>query len=143
MAKMKITFDGFATLAEKIDRAGGNVKRAVDEALQATQNVIQGHLRDAAAPYAKKGGGRRGYATGRMYESILSDQKPEWVGDEASIGVGFDLSTPGGIHSIFVMYGTPRMAKDPAVYNAIRGKATQDEIAEKQEEILRKHLSER
>jgi hypothetical protein len=38
------------------------------------------------------------------------------------------------------MYGTPRMAKNPKVYNAIKGTKVKNEIAKKQEEIMKKHL---
>lgn len=138
MAKMKILFDGFEDLAAAIDRAGGDLHEAVNEALMETQKCIQQNLSSAAAPYAAKG--KKGYATGRMYGTIIGDGAVEWNGPVASVHVGFGLSQKGGWHSIFVMYGTPRMAKDTAVYNAIRGTATKAQIAKLQEEIMSKYL---
>ena len=35
----------------------------------------------------------------------------------------------GGLPSIFLMYGTPRMKKDSKVYNAVYGKKTMDEVS--------------
>lgn len=159
MAKMSITFSGFDDLMKEIERAGQRVKPAVDEALEASQKIIQKELTTAAAPYARKGGGK-GYATGKMYKAILKDPKPEWNGTVATIKVGFDLKKKGGIHSIFIMYGTARHApanqygspkkaapktikteKDPRVFDAVFGKRIKDEIKSKQEEILRKYLS--
>lgn len=140
MAKMELVFDGFAGLAEKIDRMGGNMKSAVDEALLKAQKIVQDNLKEAVAPYAKKGGGQKGYATGKMYRAIINDRQVYWAGDTATVNVGFDLETPGGFHSIFVMYGTPKMSKDTKIYNAIRGKSVQDEISKAQEKILKKHL---
>lgn len=136
--KMKILFSGFEDLAADIDRAGGDLKEAVNEALQETQNLIQQNVASAAAPYAAKG--RKGYATGKMYGTIIADGRVDWQGSVASIDTGFRIRENGGWHSIFVMYGTPRMQKDSKVYNAIKGAATKNQIAKVQEEILMKHL---
>lgn len=141
MAKMKIIFDGFADLAEQIDKAGKDLKTAVDEALTETQQIVQNNLEQAANTYARKGGGLKGYATGEMFSTILSDARIEWAGNVAVVHVGFDLNAPGGFHSIFVMYGTPRMAKDPKIYNAILGAKTRKQIAEAQEKIMQKYVT--
>lgn len=138
MAKMQILFEGFEDLAAAIDRQEGDLKTAVDDALVETQKLIQSNLTAAAAPYAGKG--RKGYAKGHMYSTIVGDGAVEWSGSVASVDVGFMLPENGGWHSIFVMYGTPRMAKDSAVYNAIRGSATKAQIAQKQQEVIEKYL---
>lgn len=140
MAKMSITFKGFEKLAEDIDAIGGNLQKAVDEALTESQQLIQSNVQNAAAPYARKGGGK-GYATGKMYGAIIKDPQVVWNGLIAEVDVGFRLFQDGGWHSIFIMYGTPRMAKNPKVYNAIRGTRTKNEIAKLQEEIMKKYLS--
>ncbi|WP_458397874.1 hypothetical protein [Anaerotignum sp.] len=137
MARMSITFKGFEQLAENIDAIGGDLHKAVDEALNESQKIIQSNLTSAAAPYAGKG--RKGYATGEMYGNIISNPQIEWNGLVGEVKVGFNLSS-GGWHSIFVMYGTPRMAKDPKVYNAIKGTKTKNQIAKKQEEIMQNYL---
>lgn len=136
--KMKIIFDGFADLAAAIDKAGGDLQSAVNDALVETQKLIQSNLASAAAPYAAEG--RKGYATGRMYSTIIGDGAVKWEGSVAHVDVGFRIRNDGGWHSIFVMYGTPRMSKDTAVYNAIRGSATKAQIAKKQQEVMEKHL---
>lgn len=140
MAKMSITFKGFEQLAEDIDAIGGDLKSAVDEALNESQKIIQSNLQTAAAEYARKGGGK-GYATGKMYQSIIENPQVEWHGLIAEVGVGFKLLAKGGWHSIFIMYGTPRMGKNQKVYNAIKGTKTKNEIAKIQEEIMQKHLA--
>lgn len=139
MARMKIIFDGFADLAADIDRVGGDLKKATEEALTETQKLVQSNLTHAAAPYATKG--VKGYAEGDMYDTIKKDSAVQWTGSVASIGVGFELYQKGGWHSIFIMYGTPRISKDQRVYNAIKGSKTKKQIAAKQEEIMRKYLS--
>lgn len=146
MASMKITFDGFKDLATELDRMGGNLKAATNEALEATFDIVQNNLKSAASKYAAPN--PKTGRTGKMYKAIKVDKDVEWTGDVAKIGVGFDLNAPGGVHSIFVMYGTPKhrvnhpgIKKDTKVYNAIRGSNTQSEIASKQEEVLKKYLS--
>ena len=141
MAKMSITFDGFEKLAEDIDAIGGDLKPAVDEALEETQFIIQSNLVSAASVYSGKG--VKGYATGEMYSSIIQDLRINWKGLIAEVNTGFTGEggkLSGFLHSIFVMYGTPKMAKNVKVYNAIKGTATRKEIAKKQEEIMLKHL---
>lgn len=68
MARMSITFSGFADLAADIDRSGGDLHKAVDEALTKTGEYIQSQVESAATPYAAKG--LKGYATGEMYGAI-------------------------------------------------------------------------
>lgn len=138
MAKMSIIFDGFKDLASEIDRAGGDLKSAVNEALTETQSLVQNNVTTASAPYAGKG--LKGYAEGDMFRSIINDARVDWHGQIAEVSVGFNLSEKGGWHSIFVMYGTPKMAKDQKVYNAIKGTKTQKDIAKLQQEIMEKHL---
>ena len=138
MARMSIKFDGFDDLAAEIDRAGGNLEAAVEDALLQTQEYIQNGLTIAAAPY--NGKGIKGYATGKMFGSIIDDRKIYIKGNVAEVNAGFNLDAPGGFHSIFIMYGTPRIKKDQKIYNAIRGTKTKKDIAELQEEIMRKHL---
>ena len=143
MARMQILFDGFADLAASIDACMGSevLHQSVDEALVETGKYIQQQLTQAAAPYATKGGGRKGYATGKMFKAIKKDQVVHWYGNVAEVSVGFDLTTDDGWVSIFVMYGTPRMAKDTKIYNAIKGARTQKEVGVIQQEVMQKYIT--
>ena len=143
MARMGILFDGFSDLAASIDAALGTdaLHQAVDDALTETGKYIQKQLTAAASPYARKGGGRKGYATGEMYKTIKKDQMVYWNGNVAEVSVGFDLTEDDGWVSIFVMYGTPRMAKDTKIYNAIKGAQTQREVAKIQQEVMSKYIT--
>lgn len=141
--KMKIEFDGFRDLAERIDKAGANLHDAVDEALVETQDIVQRELRAAAQPYKTPGGSPKGYNTGSMYNAIIDDrQHVEWSGTTATIEVGFsaEKNRNGFMHSIFVMYGTPKMSKDPKIYNAIKGSRTKKLIYEAQKRTMEKYL---
>lgn len=139
MSKMSITFDGFSDLANAVDKSGADLKKAVDDALTQTQQLIEDNLVTAADVYAHKG--LKGYATGAMYKTIIKNSKVEWTGTVASVDAGFKLREKGGFHSIFVMYGTPRIAKDVKLYNAIKGTKTQKEIAELQQKVMSEYVN--
>jgi len=140
MARMSIEFDGFKELAEQIDKAGGQLEKAVDEALEETFDIVQTETQHASSIYAAKGGGQKGYATGAMYRAIKSGEGVQWKGSVAEVGVGFDFGKKGGYHSIFIMYGTPRMAKDTKVYNAIKGIKTRKRVYEAQQKTMQSYL---
>ena len=137
MAKMEILFDGFENLAYAIDEAGADLQAAVDEALTETQEIVKANLIPAAAVYDRKGW--KGYATGKMYRKMIKDTSVDWKGTVAEVNTGFMLEG-GGWHSIFVMYGTPKMTKDQKIYNAIKGTKVKKQIAEAQERIMQQHL---
>ena len=138
-ANVSITGNLFGELARRIDKAGGDLKAAVDEALTESSSVFQNEVRHGAAAYAH--GGRKGYATGEMYKAILPNQRPIWVGDSiAYIKGGYDLKKQGGFHSIFVMYGTPRYAKDQKVWASMKGNEVRTRIANMQKLIMQRHL---
>lgn len=158
MARMEITFDGFNDLLKDIYNAGNSIKKAADEALEETQRMIQSELRNASSRYSAKGGGK-GYATGRMYKQLIKDEKPKWDGTVATIHVGFSFKKPAALHSIFLMYGTPRHAvknqygtpkrgkteangitQDKDLFDAIFGDKVKSKVQKKQEEVLRKYL---
>lgn len=138
MARMSIMFDGFKDLAEMVDNVNPSaLKPAVEKALTETAKYVQSNVDDAALPYANKGGGLKGYATGAMYNALKKENPVTWKTPFiAEVSVGFNLHAKGGFHSIFVMYGTPRMAKDPKLYNSIKGTKTKKEVAKIQEDIL-------
>lgn len=129
--KMTITFDGFNDLAEILDKCDGNLKSATTECLEKTNKHIAPKLHDAMKIHRK---------TGKTEGSILDDSKVEWSGSVASIDVGFDINN-GGLPSIFLMYGTPKMQKDVKLFNAIKGTKTKKEIEELQKEIMNKAIS--
>lgn len=141
MARMSIMFDGFKDLAQVIDDCSGTetLHKAVDEALTETGKYVQDQVNQAALPYAHKG--LKGYATGAMFNALKKDNPVIWTSPFiAEVSVGFNLKDKGGFHSIFVMYGTPRMAKDQKLYNSIKGTKTKKEIEQIQKEVLGKYL---
>lgn len=140
MATMKIIGDPIADLLEDMDRLGIDIKPAVNEALEQTQKLISDNLKSEAKVYAKKDGGLKGYAQGNMYRAIETDNTVKWSGTVAEVNAGFNLKEKGGFHSIFIMYGTPRILKDTKVYNAIKGARTQTRIKKLQESVMKKYM---
>ena len=132
MAKNKIglNFKGFEEYAERLDKLGGDIKKATEKALQATHD----HITPKLAADIKKH-----HLTGATERSLNKDAKVMWSGSTAEIKVGFKISQ-GGLPSIFLMYGTPRMKKDQQLYNDIFGNTTKKEIAEIQREIFMEEI---
>lgn len=129
--KMKIVGNGFADLAEKLDKITNDIKPAVDEALKRTHGFITPNLNDAMNKHNR---------TYKTVSTLIRDDGVTWEGVVATIDVGFRIRE-GGLPSIFLMYGTPRMKKDTKLYNAIRGAKTKKYIYELQKEIMNKHIT--
>ena len=137
MAKVGVVFSGFDDLAYQIDKAGGNLKEAVDFALTETADLVQRKVNQAALPYQSKSADHP-YATGDMFNALRKDDHVRWVTPTiAEVHAGFNLYEKGGWHSIFMMYGTPKIAKDQKLYNSIKGTQMQHAIALLQETIMR------
>ena len=64
----------------------------------------------------------------------------EWNGTVAEIGIGFKISQ-GGLPSIFLMYGTPKIQPDKNLYAAIYGSKTKKEVKTIQEDIFAEEIA--
>jgi hypothetical protein len=128
MAKNKISlqFKGFEEYAERLDKLGGDLKATTEKALQNSHDYITPKVRAAMNKH---------HRTGETEDSIAGNAKVVWEGSVASIDIGFNL-TEGGMPSIFLMYGTPRMKKDQALYDSIYGNRTKKAIKELQEKTF-------
>lgn len=136
--KISIDFKGFETVKKQLDQLGGDAtKRAVDEALKASQQIVAEKVSAAMTPHNY---------TGKTKKSIVKNAPVEWTGDEAAVGVGFDI-VGGGLPSIFLMYGTtlhgqPHIEPDRNLYEAVYGANTRKEIQKVQEAAFDKVLNE-
>lgn len=124
--KTRIEFEGFEELVAKLTQLEADVKGVTEKALRKTHKVITKKAETAIAPHKQSGDTER---------SLKRNAEIKWVGSEASVEVGFDISH-GGLPSIFLMYGTPRMKKDQNLYNAFFGNKTKKEVTEIQEETF-------
>lgn len=132
MAKKKLTinFTGFKEMAEQLDKIGGDLKKTTEKAINDSADFITPQLKAAIHPR---------WLTGQTEGSLVENSPVEWEGSKASRKVGFNISS-GGIASIFLMYGTPKMAPDKNLYNALYGNSTRRKISEIQKEIFMKEL---
>lgn len=142
MAKNRISlsFKGFEELAEKLDKAGGDLKKVTEKALVAGKNVVMDNLDKVVIKAnfpAEEEPGR--YSNGDTRDSIDRDETVEWNGTTGSIHVGFDFKI-SGMTTIFLMYGTPRMNKSQKIYNAVYGAKTKKQVAEIQKEIFESEI---
>lgn len=124
--KTRIEFDGFEEVIARLSKLEGDIKGTTEKALKETHSIITEKV-DIAIRKHKR--------SGRTERSLVRNTKIEWAGSIASVETGFDISN-GGLPSIFLMYGTPRMKKDQALYNAFFGKKTKEEIMTAQEKIF-------
>lgn len=115
--KWGITLDGFNDLIARLDDLDGNVKKAVNNCLEASQEIISKKLEKDMKKHNR---------TGNTKEAIVKSSPVSWQGTKASIDVGFNF--PKGLPSVFLMYGTPRHKKDSKIYNDVYGKKTREEI---------------
>lgn len=123
MAKgFSLDFDGFLDLAREVDELGeGYLQEAVDRAFTASKDYVNDEIESAmnASKYNFDG---TGYSKGKAKASLSKvEQLPvEWNGTTASAYVGVDLSEAPEM--LFIIHGTPHMAKDTKLYNAVKVK---------------------
>lgn len=124
--KTKIEFDGFEQVIAKLEKLNGDIKGTTDKALRETHQYITKEAEKAINPH---------YLTGETEHSLVLTPNIEWEGSVASVKTGFNIKD-GGLPSIFLMYGTPRIKKDQKLYNAFFGTRTKREIMKIQEDIF-------
>lgn len=124
--KTHLEFEGFDEAIARLNKIGANVKNISEKALKKTHSIITENAKEAITPHNQ---------TYQTEKSLQKEAKIEWNGTVASVKTGFSISA-GGLASIFLMYGTPRMKKDQKMYNAFWGKSTQQEVSEAQKEIF-------
>lgn len=132
MAKMGLEFDGMAQLMAKLDRMGASADKAAERALEKTHEVVTERV-DAA-----QGSSRYNVVpgvAGATSGSVHRRPDVEWSGALASVGVGWSIGS-GGLPSVFLMYGTPSIAPDRGLYDAVFGAKTRAAVKGAQAETL-------
>lgn len=132
MAKNRLTlgFEGFEETIKKLDDLNANIKKTTETALKESFEYVTQKVQSTIEPH---------YLTGQTEKSLRKTPVIEWKGTRVEVKVGFDIKN-GGIASIFLMYGTPKMAPDRRIYNAFFGGATKRKIKELQKEIFEKEF---
>lgn len=123
MAKgFSLDFNGFLDLAREVDELGeGYLQEAVERAFAASKDYVNNEIESAmnASKYHFDG---TGYSKGKAKASLneIGKQPVKWNGTTASAYIGVDLSEAPEV--LFIIHGTPHMAKDTKLYNAVKVK---------------------
>lgn len=124
--RLGIEIKGLEEWVERLEKAGGTIKEVAEDCLIAAHETVTPAIQADM---------RKHYRTGKTEGSISTNPEVTWEGTCASVPVGFKIGE-GGLPSIFLMYGTPRMKKDAKLYNDLYGSKMKKEIAKRQEEIF-------
>jgi len=125
-SKMKLEFDGFDEVLNKLYTLEADVPKVVEKALIKTHEIVTNKAKAAIMPHKQ---------TGDTEKSLLTEPKTHVFNTYGMVYVGFDISN-GGLPSIFLMFGTPKIKKDQKLWDAFWGKQTKDEVSKAQEEIF-------
>lgn len=126
-SKFSFNFKEIAALAEKIENAGGDLQKAADSALKASHGLITPRLKSGIARHVQ---------TGETKSSLGSAPRVVWESPlKAHVDIGFMLDD-GGLPSIFLMWGTPKMQPDTALRDAAFGPKIKSEVAKAQRQAL-------
>lgn len=132
MAKKKAHLDvsGLEEYIKKIESLNKDLKKTFESALHATNSHVTKKIKPIIAKHKQ---------TGATEASINKENKVVWEGTTAVTKVGFDIKN-GGMASIFLIYGTPKMTPNKQLYNAFYSNKTKKEISEIQQEVFRKRI---
>ena len=141
MAKNKIglEFDGWEDYMSRLDKIGGRsaVKRGTEAALKSSKQYVNPLIKKGVSNSNLPAGGKFS-AIPHVRDTINERHNVEWDGLTASIDIGFDIKAPGGLTSIFLIYGTPKMKPAKGLKAAIYGKKTHTQVAEIQQDAIGK-----
>lgn len=128
--RLSLEFEGFEQVIQDFERMGGNVKSATEKALKESAKLVTENAKSEI---------KRHRLTGVTEDSLRENMPVEWQGATAEIKVGFDIKG-GGLPSIFLMYGTPKMTPDTKLYNAFYGNSTKKKVHALQEKIFKEEI---
>lgn len=136
---LKLDTSAFTGLLTKLDAMGGDVKKAVTDALQQAAETIADDTEAAIAPGNLPAGGK--YSTGRTAQSIVRDYNVRWEGLSGWVPVGFDFSLPGA--GGYLITGTPRMQPDYELNRMYKQKKYMAGIQEDIRQVLMDYMQEK
>ena len=141
MARKKYGFDNSALekYGERLDELGGTdaLKRATQAGMAAAKAETNKRIKAAMQPGNLPAGGK--YSTGATLAALNEQMAVSWSGNKAELPLGFDLDN-GGLASIFLMTGTPRMQPATWLWDAFYGKDTARVVKKEMEKATVKVL---
>ncbi|MCI7304107.1 MAG: hypothetical protein SOR93_10995 [Clostridiales Family XIII bacterium] len=126
MAKMTLEFEGFDELIQRLNSVGKDTHEIAEKSLRKGFEAVTPGIASAIAPHRD---------TGQTEGALVRTPHIKWQGTMASVDVGFDIPH-GGIASVFLMFGTPKMAPDCNLYNSVYGAKANRLMRQSAEEVL-------
>ena len=99
-------------MQKRFEKIGADIKPAAEKALKKSHDFVTRRLEEHTTDSFMPSGGK--YSKGETKESIVKEDKVYWIGSNAYIPVGYDITK--SMNSIFLMYGTPRMDPNKEIY---------------------------
>lgn len=123
-----LQFSGWTSMIEQLDNLSHfGVMEGTKKALIETHKLVTPKLEQAIKPHKK---------SGKTEVSLVREPRIEVRGHTVSIDIGFDLNN-GGLPSIWLMHGTPRVKPDKKLYQALYGHKTASEVAHVQYHVIK------
>lgn len=134
--KIKLDLKGLDEMLTSIDKAGGNIEKAVEVALKAASDKVASDTEKALDKPNLPAKGK--YSHGGVINALIRDDQVQWGGTVASIGAGFDFAkdADNALTSIFLIFGTPKMKPDAALRKIYVGRAYKKALNEEMKNIL-------
>lgn len=135
---LKLDTRGFEKMLIQLDSLGGNVQKAVQDALTQASETITEDTKAAMEPANLPAQGK--YSKGTTKESIITDHAVRWEGQVGWVPVGFDFSKPGA--GGFLISGTPRMRPNQALQRMYKQKRYMNQIQKDISEVIMDYIVE-
>ncbi len=134
---LKLDTSGFEDMIDRLKKLGGDVQKAVTDALEQAGETITEDTRDAVTAPNLPAGGK--YSKGYTADSII-DPKVIWIGGtQAEMGVGFDYAKKGA--GGFLITGTPRMRPDYALQKMYKQKTYMRKIQQDMIDVVEDYIT--
>ena len=135
---LRLDTSGFTEMLKKLDNLGGDVKKAVTDALQQSSETIAEDTEAAMVAANLPAHGK--YSNDVTRESIIRDSQVRWEGLVGWVPVGFDFSKPGA--GGFLITGTPRMRPNQQLKQMYKQKRYMNQIQKDMGEVIMDYIVE-
>ena len=134
MSKNRIEFDTdkISDVIERLDKAGADLEKILEEVLQEAAEEITSETIDALAHANLPAGGK--FSTGDTEDSVVADPKVEKSGTMLEVAVGFDKSKLGA--GGWLSTGTPKMPPDKKLADIYTNKRFENKMMKRAKKKL-------
>lgn len=135
---LKLDTSGFEDMLLKLEHLGGDVRKAVTDALEQSAETIELDTKDAIQAANLPAQGK--YSRGDTADSVIQGAQVTWDGNIAWVPIGFDFSKPGA--GGYLITGTPRMRPDYALLKMYKRKKYMQQIQNDMGEVIMDYILE-